>query len=193
MALVVWWSSTVGFFVLRLVFWLGVLLNAGAGSLFWLVVEGASLAYAFVGMWRDEGEKGYGWSLFVPFWYAVGALCMVPFRVVPVLPGVVLGMVASCVVVWALVSLGTRYTVGGVRLVSVVDRGPYAFVRHPQQGARLLVVAGAYLGGLPGVVAVLAAVASVMVVVCEESFLRRDAAYREYAARVPWRLLPGFA
>ena len=77
----------------------------------------------------------------------------------------------------------------------VVDRGPYRWVRHPGYAGSIAAhlalpfALGSLWGLLPAVAgALLVAVRAVY----EEGVLVRElAGYREYTARVPWRLVPG--
>jgi protein-S-isoprenylcysteine O-methyltransferase Ste14 len=76
----------------------------------------------------------------------------------------------------------------------VVDRGPYAFVRHPGYAGPMLahlalpLAFGSLLGLAP---AVLGCVCLALRALHEEQRLLRDlSGYTEYAARVPFRILP---
>jgi protein-S-isoprenylcysteine O-methyltransferase Ste14 len=78
---------------------------------------------------------------------------------------------------------------------AVMDTGVYGVVRHPFYAGTPLVLVGLSLW-LESYTAALAAVVPVALLVMrlelEERFLRRELpGYREYAARVPHRLLPG--
>jgi len=88
----------------------------------------------------------------------------------------------------SLVYLRDRFSIAGASWKSLVDSGPYRYIRHPQVLGRLLVVVGVapswswvfFLSSL--------ALAQIWV---EEGFLGQFAEYREYADRVPSRLIPG--
>jgi protein-S-isoprenylcysteine O-methyltransferase Ste14 len=93
----------------------------------------------------------------------------------------------------AVSALGDCFAVAPA-LRGVVSNGPYAAVRHPMACA-FLAIAGGYLSifaspwnaavlGLSGAVAVAAAL-------LEERLLMKDGRYRDYAARVRWRFVPG--
>lgn len=77
----------------------------------------------------------------------------------------------------------------------VVDRGPYAFVRHPMYSGSVIFFAGTALslGSLWALIP--AGVASAVLVVrtvLEDRTLQRELpGYREYAQRVRYRLVPG--
>ena len=77
----------------------------------------------------------------------------------------------------------------------VVDSGPYARVRHPGYVGMLLLAAtmplalGSWWAFVPGIVLVVFAFRRVLI---EDRFLAANLpGYREYAARVRYRLLPG--
>jgi hypothetical protein len=81
-------------------------------------------------------------------------------------------------------------------IVAGLDRGPYAFIRHPGYTAGILIL-------LANGVALGSWLAAALIIVCSLPFLLRRAitedrvlqadlpGYRAYAARVRWRLLPG--
>jgi protein-S-isoprenylcysteine O-methyltransferase Ste14 len=77
----------------------------------------------------------------------------------------------------------------------VVDRGPYAWVRHPGYAGTAVahLALPAALGTLAGVVPAVAGVALLgLRAVREERLLMRElAGYPEYARRVRWRFVPG--
>ena len=76
----------------------------------------------------------------------------------------------------------------------IVSRGPYRLVRHPAYAGEFLLVLACFLSH-PGLLPALPLLAVVPFIVIrirvEESLLNREAAYREYAQAVRWRLLPG--
>ncbi|MEO6027499.1 MAG: isoprenylcysteine carboxylmethyltransferase family protein, partial [Candidatus Binatia bacterium] len=76
----------------------------------------------------------------------------------------------------------------------VIDRGPYAIVRHPMYSGISLVMLGMplWLGSSAGVLVALVPIAVLAVRIgIEEAFLRRElAGYADYAARVRARLVP---
>ena len=75
----------------------------------------------------------------------------------------------------------------------VVARGPYRMVRHPAYASELL-IAGACTWVNPWPAALilgLLVIATVLRIAAEERVLTSDEAYRDYVARVRWRLLPG--
>lgn len=95
---------------------------------------------------------------------------------------------------WALCYLGVRFTFGAASWVSLQDRGPYRFIRHPQSAARLLLI----LGCVPAMASCLdvlrllsCVVLSLTIVVVEEGALMRSPEWRSYALRVKSRFIPG--
>ncbi len=93
----------------------------------------------------------------------------------------------------ALVTLGRSFG------FAAADRGlkvtgPYRAVRHPLYGAYVLLQLG-YLAQSVSVsnVAIVTVVISCDVAraLAEEQLLKANATYRDYCARVPWRLVPG--
>jgi protein-S-isoprenylcysteine O-methyltransferase Ste14 len=78
---------------------------------------------------------------------------------------------------------------------TVVDTGIYSVVRHPMYAGNLLVNVGLSLWLGSYIAALFAALPLALLMVrfgLEESFLQRELpGYREYAARVRYRLLPG--
>lgn len=76
----------------------------------------------------------------------------------------------------------------------VKREGPYRFMRHPMYAGYILTQAG-FLACNPsawniGVYAV-AWTVQLLRIAAEEKVLRQDAAYRDYAGAVPFRLVPG--
>lgn len=81
------------------------------------------------------------------------------------------------------------------RTHAVADTGVYGIVRHPFYAGTPLVLVGLglWLGSYAAALCAVVPVAFLVVrLVLEERFLRRELpGYGEYAARVPYRLLPG--
>ena len=90
------------------------------------------------------------------------------------------------------------FTSATIEVVSgqrVISTGPYALVRHPMYAGGLLLVLGTplALGSIWGLL-VIAAMTPVLLLrlVDEERFLSKNLpGYKEYCARVRWRLIPG--
>ncbi len=90
----------------------------------------------------------------------------------------------------------TTVRVQAERGQTVISTGPYAVVRHPMYGYALLLFGGAplLLGSLWGLAAALAVLLPLLAVrlLGEEAVLRDGLpGYRDYAARVRYRLVPG--
>lgn len=72
--------------------------------------------------------------------------------------------------------------------------GPYRFVRHPMYAGYLLVHIGVLVlitSPLNALVYAIGWTAQIRRLLAEEALLSRDPAYRDYAAKVRWRLIPG--
>ncbi|MDO8803063.1 MAG: isoprenylcysteine carboxylmethyltransferase family protein [Elusimicrobiota bacterium] len=98
---------------------------------------------------------------------------------------------------WALLS--NRFAVGVAVLQAgqvPVDKGPYCAVRHPLYLAAIVIFSctpaalGSTGGFVPG--GLLAAAVVLRTALEDRLLLRSLPGYREYASRVPYRLLPGF-
>src|SRR5262249_30792557 len=89
----------------------------------------------------------------------------------------------------------TSATIEVVRDQRVISTGPYAVVRHPMYAGGLLLVLGTPLAlGSFWELFVIAAMTPVLLMrlVDEERFLSKNLpGYKEYCARVRWRLMPG--
>jgi protein-S-isoprenylcysteine O-methyltransferase Ste14 len=135
---------------------------------------------------------------------AVAALDAFHWRMLPspplVLAGVGLGLFALGWTIIAVALWANPFAVTVVRLQNerqhtVVDTGIYSVVRHPMYAGNPAVNVGLslWLGSYAAVL--FAAIPLGLLVVrirLEERFLLRELpGYREYAARVPYRLLPG--
>jgi protein-S-isoprenylcysteine O-methyltransferase Ste14 len=104
---------------------------------------------------------------------------------------------------WAIIAVALRanpFAVTVVRLQderqhTVVDTGIYSVVRHPMYAGNPLVNVGLslWLGSYAGVLFAAIPLGLLMMRIgLEERFLRRELpGYRAYAARVPYRLVPG--
>jgi protein-S-isoprenylcysteine O-methyltransferase Ste14 len=95
---------------------------------------------------------------------------------------------------WGLVALGLRFSIAGSTWISLCEKGPYAFVRHPQLAARLVIVGSVAMSGVDwsATAALVSCVALTFGVIdLEESMLRDAMSWRRYAERVRYRVLPG--
>jgi protein-S-isoprenylcysteine O-methyltransferase Ste14 len=100
--------------------------------------------------------------------------------------------VAGAGAIASLASLGRSFGVlPAVR--SVVERGPYRWVRHPAYACELLMVGAAAWAARSALAALVAAVAAALVVLrvlAEERVLDTAEDYALYRRLVPWRLVP---
>jgi protein-S-isoprenylcysteine O-methyltransferase Ste14 len=124
------------------------------------------------------------WTDTVPVWLQALALATVA--------------AGYALVLWAM--LVNRFFSSVVRIQSdrgqhVIDRGPYALVRHPGYSAGILIVvaSGVALGSWLASAFLIAAVLPFLIyrVVNEDRVLQSQLdGYADYARRVPWRLVP---
>jgi protein-S-isoprenylcysteine O-methyltransferase Ste14 len=106
---------------------------------------------------------------------------------------------AAIAVIWWC-GTANRFLSAGTRIQSdrghtVVQHGPYRFVRHPLYASRIVLIAGAALtlgSWIALVPAVLSAVLLILRTWLEDRMLTTELpGYREYAKHVPGRLVPG--
>lgn len=125
-----------------------------------------------------------GWSMPLPVWLNWTGLGMM-----------VLGMAAGA---WILSV--NRYFSSYVRIQrergqTVVSTGPYSVIRHPGYLAHIVTVAGmTFLLGSPWALSVIPFLVGVILIrihLEEDMLLNELPGYREYAARVRYRLIPG--
>ena len=117
-----------------------------------------------------------------------------------VVAGIGLAMV---VLGWCLVMVTLRTNAFATTVVryqpdrghSVVDTGVYAYVRHPMYAGLIVGIAGMglWLGSTAGAVAAIlpAAILAVRLVVEENVLVNNLDGYKDYTARVRYRLIPG--
>ncbi len=128
--------------------------------------------------------RRFGWS-HVPVWGKVlGAL-----------------LVAGAFWGWITVLRANRFAATNVRVQhergqTVISTGPYAFVRHPMYGYAILLIVGTalLLGSLWGLllgVVLLVPLFGLRAVGEEAVLLEGLPGYRDYAAKVKYRMLPG--
>jgi len=161
-------------------------------ALLFVLVQLHGLALGVLNEWQHtEADHGRG-AWLVPVLYTCGAF-VAPIGATAG-PGRLLLACAAGLVVVVRSFLGRGFTFGGSTWCGLVDRGAYAFVRHPLIALELL------LRGLVLVVYCswwnVGAVAVYLMAMClvirvEEGWLWQFAEYRRYADRVTWRLLPG--
>jgi len=95
---------------------------------------------------------------------------------------------------WAKWHLGRRCTVSGPVWVSAITTGPYRFIRHPMTFTEMC-IGCMFACEYPSLhnygVLVVFIITKFVITVCEERFLLRQEAYRNYADCVKWRFIPG--
>ena len=136
-------------------------------------------------------------------WFVVIALDARRFLWTSVpLPGQIAGAVligAGLVLVWetfrANTFAATQVRVQAERQQTVVDSGPYRYVRHPMYAGMMLYMLGtplmlSSLWGLAGVV-VLTVLLGLRTLGEEQVLKTQLAGYAEYMTRTPWRIVPG--
>ncbi len=145
----------------------------------WLLIAVMLVHMAVAG--ADVGR--YHWSDTVLFWLQVAALALIAMAI---------GFAK-----WA--TMTNRFFSSVVRIQrdrghQVVNTGPYAHIRHPGYAAGItwLLMSGVALGSwVSGAVAVLGIPFYFRRLFLEERVLLAELeGYREYAQRVPWRLIP---
>jgi hypothetical protein len=163
-----------------------------AGGLAIVFGAGETLALG-LGVWNCVGARmwdGRPVAGLLPAVYGCSLLVSVESQGVSLWAVLVvyLGICTSRVVLWK------SYSVGAATWSRLVDYGPYKVIRHPQYLLYVVGVAVAAAGaGSLGAWSMLgfALAIAVVAVVLEEGFLKSIDQWREYAARVRWRLLPG--
>lgn len=139
----------------------------------------------------------------------LGAIRFVPYDVfawhlLPAPPLAVAGLgLVALLGGWGIITAAMRANAFAIPVVKaqaerhhvVVDRGPYAVVRHPMYAGAVLLMFGLplWLGSTAGVLAAFVPVALLVLRIgVEERFLRGALpGYEAYETRVRWRLVPG--
>lgn len=162
------------------------------GCLLWGLAELQAGGFAIANEFRQVKADRSVDALLIPACY-LGTAFVLPLGAGSPAGQAALGLVALGLL-FAVGSLGRGFTAGGSTWCGLVDGGPYRFLRHPVLalglvGRLVVLLDGPELGNLVGFG--LAVFFTAAVVQLEERFLLQEAAYREYAARVRFRLLPG--
>ncbi|MBT3330372.1 MAG: isoprenylcysteine carboxylmethyltransferase family protein [Rhodospirillaceae bacterium] len=139
-------------------------------------------------------------------WFVATAFDVHQFQLLPALPGhvslligLVLFVLGMALIMWAMLENTFAVSVVEVqadRQQTLIDTGPYAYIRHPMYSGIILAFMGLGLVCESTALA-LAGVPMVMLgflprILIEEATLRDGlAGYLEYLARVRWRLIPG--
>jgi protein-S-isoprenylcysteine O-methyltransferase Ste14 len=188
-----WWVLWFSLVVVRLLL-LSAMLQGGVVSMGFAVLEWVALVF---GVWNGLAAQERFCSnagLFPPMAYLYGVILLMPLRDRPCgLAGAALLVAGLVLQTWALCCLRSRFSIGPSSFVALCDWGPYAYVRHPQFAARLLILAAmASTCRGPEVCFVLvSALLAWAVVRCEEAALSGVATYRDYRSRVRWVAVPG--
>jgi len=149
-------------------------------------------------------ERGVGWVvgqgvLFVFFLIAVftgEAVSGVPGLVFVWIIGLVVALGGSAITVWSVILHGSRlspypFPVDGM---TVINSGPYRYVRHPMYTGIVLFTLGVGLAYGKPVVLLSSLVFLVFFVAKsgheEDMMVKYMDGYREYRSRVPWRIIP---
>lgn len=101
--------------------------------------------------------------------------------------------IGAALAVGSLATLGRSFAILPARR-AIVIRGPYRLVRHPAYASELVMASAAGAASqwwIGGAALVAITVSLVPRVLAEERVLAEDPAWREYASRVRYRLLPG--
>jgi protein-S-isoprenylcysteine O-methyltransferase Ste14 len=140
---------------------------------------------------RAQGPRHTFWLAVFGTFLPIGTLR--PGGVGWQVPGEVVQIIGFGIILVAVWTLNRSFGLAPAHR-GLVTRGVYRLVRHPLYAGELLALAG-YCLGYASVWnwLVLAATAAIQVarMFAEEKLLAEDGAYRDYRARVRWRLLPG--
>lgn len=170
-----------------------LLMCIGGNWLGWVLLlpEALALGFGVANAWKAERRDSRAVGLVVPCCYAVGIGLLAGASVQTSAVATSLFLLAELISVWALVCLGTRFSVASSAWVSLCDQGPYRLVRHPQLLARIVIVIACTVpvGDWWRLLACVAL--TVTVILVEEGFLMEDGEYVGYTVRVPYRLIPG--
>lgn len=185
-----WWVAWVVLVFVRL--WQLVVLDYSncVGAVL-LIVEGMALILGVVNTALCKRRDYRLAGLITPACYLLGFIL---FPRVGALTGasLVACVVSLCLSTISLFYLNVRFTVGSASWVSLVDRGPYSVIRHPQSLARVVLIAAvAFAPGVDLLRLFLCLLCSVAVVLTEEGSLVGVPEWRKYAGRVRYRLVPG--
>lgn len=107
--------------------------------------------------------------------------------------GLALQLIGVAICIASLLTLGRSFGFAAADR-GVVERGPYAVVRHPLYASYLLIGTGYLLQSLSvrnALVMVLGSGCNVGRALVEERLLDRNEDYAGYRRHVPWRLVPG--
>jgi protein-S-isoprenylcysteine O-methyltransferase Ste14 len=187
---------------------LAAMLAAGLALGLWLARYDPALLRERMAPLFQRGQKVWDKAFVValivlwPPWYALIALDAARFRWsrVPIwlqIAGAL--MISLCIYIVYLTFRENSYAAPVVRIQSerghhLIDTGPYGYVRHPMYAGALLFIFGTplLLGSWYGLAAALfiAALIALRAVLEERALTEGLEGYRDYAARVRYRLIP---
>lgn len=191
-----WWVGTVLMWSVRASLLYEVVSRDGWSGWEYLLLEGTALVLGIMGAVLAR-RRDYSWGgLGLSTVYVVGVACAAQVEGVPTFGSSCLSLSSLVLMYWALACLGTRFTCGGAAWQRLCDNGPYRWIRHPQQLARVLMLLAIALRSEISVyeclLLLIAIVMALIVVAIEENFLSKQTAYAEYMSRVRWKICPTF-
>jgi protein-S-isoprenylcysteine O-methyltransferase Ste14 len=191
-----WWIGTTLLGLLRAAY-LYDMASRGLSpvSFAYLLVEGSALAFGAVNLARCKAKDCSWRATYVSSAYLAGSLLLPSYTGTSAV-GVVVLTLSVALSSWALFSLRTRFTFGPTSWIGLCDWGPYRYIRHPQQAARILFLVGVAYSGVSvyGLASLLACgYLAYMVTWWEEAFIAQEGDYFDYILRVPWRIIPWVA
>jgi protein-S-isoprenylcysteine O-methyltransferase Ste14 len=130
------------------------------------------------------------------FGATAGPLCVAPGGAEPLLPNITCGLIIIAGVLLQIYAKLTLRRSFGIIAANrgVTTAGPYRLVRHPMYVAYMISWAGFFLASPTlwnAAIYGFAFICQIARLMAEERLLNEDAAYRSFAAVVPYRLLPG--
>ena len=163
-------------------------------SLFWMVSEGLVVVLL---VFRRESKavsrEPLDWIVALGGSFAVLLVRPVDSALIPDGAGFLLQFLGTAFEVYAKMALGRSFGIVPANR-GVIVRGPYRIVRHPIYLGYLVTHIGFLLSNWSVrnlAVYGAAYVFQILRILSEERFLGQDASYREYLARVRYRLIPG--
>ncbi len=160
----------------------GLLVLKGSTDLFFVLIRRFP---------RETSTSPYGWIVAM-----LGSIMILFLRAADRVNDILIGQVIQCLglllQIFAMFSLNRSFGIVPANR-GVKTNGMYRYLRHPVYGTYLLGQIGFLINNptLPNVAVVaLGTMFQIARIFEEEKFLMRDEAYRNYAARTRWRLIP---
>jgi protein-S-isoprenylcysteine O-methyltransferase Ste14 len=151
-----------------------------------LAVQAGVTAFLLVFHWPTQ--QASSWQMELVAWLSA----FVPLAMnAPSWPASIWTLPGLIVSIWALMSLGGAFSIVPVDR-GLVCRGPYGWVRHPMYAGELLSLLGLCIANPLAwnwLVLLIFALSVYRRVAAEESLLGDS--YRDYAAAIRWRFIPG--